>query len=290
MSGEELAGSGQDPLRPVDLAERLRPRSVSEVLDGAFGLYRQGFAQATLAQLIFALPVIALCVVAPVGGGVWTLLVGPAQRAVAYHVGMDRLLGQERALGKLLGAGLRAWPGIVLMTVLQFLVTAVVASVAFVPLGVPGVLLSATGSEAVGVVLIVFGALVALAVVLVVAVYLYLVEAVFLFERDWNALMRSMRLVRGGFWKVALTALVAYFIVFAPSAVLQAAIVVDSGGFGDSMETATPKIWHGIATAVTAVLVTPFAVYVSTLLWVDRRAVREGLDLSPDHPDTGHHG
>lgn len=286
MSSAEVAGSVRPALSQAELAERIRPRTISEVLDGAFGLYRQGFAQVTVAQLILAIPVIALCVLMPLGAGFWAILIGPSQRAMSYHVGMDRLLARERSMGQLLGAGIRAWPGIVLLTILQVVVFAVLVGIAVVPLGVPGVLLSASGSEVIGVVLMALGALVGLAATLAGSVYLYLVEAVFLFERDWNALMRSFRLVRGGFWKVALTALVAYFIVMGPAAVLQVAIVVQSGGFDESFQAATPEAWHGIAAVLVAVLLTPFAAHVSTLLWVDRRAVREGMDLAPESPDA----
>ena len=285
MSSAEVAGSVRPALSQAELAERIRPRTISEVLDGAFGLYRQGFAQVSLAQLIFAIPVIVLCVLAPIGAGFWAVLISPSQRAMSYHVGMDRLLARERSMGQLLGAGVRAWPGMVLLAILQVVVSAVLAGLAFVPFGLPGVLLSMNGAETIGVVLIALGALLGVAVALAASGYLYLVDAVFLFERDWNALMRSFRLVRGGFWKVALTAIVAYFIVMGPAAVLQVAILVQSGGFDESFQAATPEAWHGIAAVLIGVLLTPFAAHVCTLLWVDRRAVREGMDLAPESPD-----
>ncbi|WP_159940600.1 MULTISPECIES: glycerophosphoryl diester phosphodiesterase membrane domain-containing protein [unclassified Nocardiopsis] len=185
----------------------------------------------------------------------------------------------------------RIWPiiGLALVQLLIFLGLSLVAgAVVFGGLFL-GVVVALGANEAAGVAIVIVAGLVGLLGGLALAAWIYIrlyfAMPVIVLERlgVGESLARSWRLTQGSWWRIFGIALLAALLVAVVSSILSLPF---------SMASVLPllfpeEVWaHVVAGAVVYVgnvlvygLTTPFAVGVATLLYVDLRMRREGLDL-----------
>jgi hypothetical protein len=96
--------------------------------------------------------------------------------------------------------------------------------------------------------------------------------------RGWEALSRSRHLVRGRWWATAAVLLVGLILGFVVSAVV--------GGVLGALSFASHGNWPArfvigvLSGTITAMLTTPFSAAYHTILYVDLRVRKEGLDLA----------
>lgn len=185
----------------------------------------------------------------------------------------------------------RVW-AILGLSVLQYLIHFALAMVMLV-LALGGVLLgtflAVTGSEALGAVIalgsVLLGLLGGLALFAWIGVRIYLAMPIVVLERlgPGRALARSWRLTRGNWWRllgiVALTLLIVLgvsLILMLPLGVLAGLpMLLADGDWGMVAANALGVVAEALSSSVT----TPFLAAVTTLLYIDLRMRREGLDL-----------
>ncbi|WP_231905058.1 MULTISPECIES: glycerophosphoryl diester phosphodiesterase membrane domain-containing protein [Streptomycetaceae] len=145
---------------------------------------------------------------------------------------------------------------------------------------VPGAIVADTGSVGAGIALVMLGGAIASAVVCWLAVSLSLSAPTLMLEKQGvrAALTRSFRLVRGSWWRIFGIGLLSGLLVFLLTALLQVpftTIALSAGPVGS-----WPNL---VVTAVGAVIGTtlalPFTAGMTTLLYIDQRIRREGLDI-----------
>ncbi|WP_445401546.1 DUF7544 domain-containing protein [Streptomyces sp. LE64] len=152
----------------------------------------------------------------------------------------------------------------------------------------PGFLIGLSGND--GLVVTVFGMLAALVVVVWLMFRLWLASPALMLEKQGirKAMGRSMKLVRGSWWRVLgitllaglITNIVA-FLVLIPFTIV-AAIAggdVDSGLLTTTGASWTFLIVTGIGSVIASTLTFPVSAGVTVLLYIDQRIRREGLDL-----------
>ncbi|MFY7068051.1 glycerophosphoryl diester phosphodiesterase membrane domain-containing protein [Nocardiopsis changdeensis] len=240
----------------------------------------------------------------PVPFGPWTLIamyagsllsslgIAIATGLLTATVGMAVLGGKlspSQAWSSVKG---RMWP-VIGLALLRLLIDAVIATVA-VFLGVGGFLLGllmiSGGSDVAGAVVAALGLVGAALFWLVVRVWIFVrikfaMPAVVL-ERIGvgSALGRSWRLTQGSWWRIVLILFLTIIIVYFVSNILISPFTI--GGIVPAVMF-PGALWAAvlagalmfIGQALTYAIVTPFEVGVTTLLYVDLRMRREGLDL-----------
>jgi hypothetical protein len=259
-------------------AAQLRPLRVGEILDAAIRVYRQKFSTMVKAVVIVVLPVQVLNVLVRLSlpssstttndstgtvhfngsafaatiAGTLVLLVASVvsstlAQAACFKIVGDTYLGTPSDWRSSLRFGFaKFWRllGLILLHGLLLLL-------AFVACVVPGVWLYAAWS---------------------VAVPVLLIEG----TGGFRALTRSYDLVKGRWWSVAGTLLVANLLALFVSSVFGFVLVplAISGG----NETAV-AVLSGVTGAVGALITTPFIAAVVTVLYFDLRVRKEGFDL-----------
>jgi len=272
------------PLSSEELADRLRPRTIAEILDGAFGLYRNTFGRVVAGQAIMLAPLAPLTLLSPLVSQLLLPLFYTLTQALCYREGMDTLLARRIGLGASLGRAVRDWPVLLFAALLYFVGVVVVAFAAAIPaLGVALIAGLATLAPVAAVAAVGAAGMAGVATV-AGATYLGLYAPIALFESRWMPLRRSIELVRGAFWKVILTIILVGILVGIPQGVLQLAIWLEDG-MRSNLFKIPPQAWHLIGSSAIAVLTVPLSVYVTILLWVDRCATRDGTDLAPRPAD-----
>lgn len=266
----------------------LRPRSAMEVLDGAFALYRATFARIVPRVLAFGLVPALIALEHPLVSSLLAGLLHPAWTALCLRDGLDEFAGRRTPPIRALGRAALDWVPLLLLYVLFVLALLVVAMIGGAPLFVAAVLAGVGGATAVAEAFTVLGMAVAFAAAAIPWAYFGLYSPVYLFERAGNPFSRSARLVRGGFWKVCGALVIANLIAALPTGVLQGVMWLEDGGSAGHPWAAgvAIKTWHALTAIGIGALVAPYGSLVALLLWIDRRAVREGLDLGPE----GHAG
>ena len=309
MTGGSRVSNDAEPAPQRSIASAyLRPLVLADVLDGMFELFTANWRVYVVALGLLLIPInfAVAYLTSEVYGGTGLLeqfsnpaaaeaffaggpnlgpflgllavgiasfvLVTPFVNGVACRIAAEGYGHRRPAIGEVLRATLRHYAALVGVTLLLTLI--VVALLALPVLLVVGAV--ATESAGLGVA----------AVVLMIAAG---VGAAFLFVRAslsypvvvvegagaLTALRRSFRLVRGRFWRVLLTLMLAGFISTIVAYVLSLPFAVPGELFGD---------WAGVvfSTAggvVAAVLTTPLVANAQTLLYFDGRVRIEGYDL-----------
>lgn len=185
----------------------------------------------------------------------------------------------------------RVW-AILGLSVLQYLIHVALALVIVVlTLGgaLFGTFLAVTGSEALGAVIalgsVLLGLLGGLALFAWIGVRIYLAMPIVVLERlgPGRALVRSWRLTRGNWWRMLGILALTLLIVFGVSLILMLALgllaglpmVLADGDWGMVAANALGVVAEALSYSIT----TPFLAAVTTLLYIDLRMRREGLDL-----------
>jgi hypothetical protein len=156
----------------------------------------------------------------------------------------------------------------------------------------PGILLAVSGSAAGGVTLTVLGGFTGMIVAVWLVICLSLATPVLMLEKQgvFTSLARSAKLVRGAWWRIfgiQLLATVIVFVITSMIAIPFTAIGIVIGSDGTQILLAngsTPTNWPflviiGIGTVIGTTLTFPVSAGVTTLLYMDQRIRREGLDI-----------
>ncbi|MEU6803548.1 glycerophosphoryl diester phosphodiesterase membrane domain-containing protein [Streptomyces neyagawaensis] len=173
------------------------------------------------------------------------------------------------------------------LTLLLPLIAVVVMTVGILP----GILLVAGGAEGAGVVLAVFGGLGGFVLTVWLVIRFSLASPALMLEKQGvrKSMGRSVKLVRGSWWRVLgiqlLAAIIAYVvasIVVIPFAVLGTAL--DGEGFSGLLTGGTELGWtylviSGVGSVIGSTITFPISAGVTVLLYIDQRIRREALDL-----------
>ncbi|QFQ97873.1 hypothetical protein F9278_18435 [Streptomyces phaeolivaceus] len=174
------------------------------------------------------------------------------------------------------------------LTVLLLVIAALIMAVGVLP----GVLLAAVGSAGGGVLLAVLGGLGAFVVTVWLMIRFSLASPALMLEKQGvrKSLGRSVKLVRGSWWRVLgiqlLAAIIAYVvasIVVIPFSFAGAAL--DGDGISGLITTGgaalgwTYLVISGVGAVIGSTLTFPISAGVTVLLYIDQRIRREALDL-----------
>lgn len=322
-SGEDTWGAPGYGRRPDDPSGRYRAMTLADVLDGMFRLIKDHWRTFLLAVGAVLVPLslltnIVLAALAPelivpdfaalfdpeamaageppFGTGVLValaavsalsfLLVTPISWSVCAVVAEEAVAGRDVDAGGAVGKGLRRFPAVLGVFLLQAL--AVIALVAIVAAG------TFVAVQAVGNV----GALVVLPLLLV-----WLVAAVWLYVR-WSlavpvavieqagpvqSLRRSWRLTGRRFWWLLGTLLLVTIVATVVGSIAATPFQMLSLASGSA--TFVAAVLVSLGSVVSGLITTPVTVNALTLLYTDRRVRQEGADLLPTpghgNPDAG---
>lgn len=179
------------------------------------------------------------------------------------------------------------------LSILQYLIHFVLAMVLLIVtvLGIMlGIFLGVTGNEMVGglvaLVTVLIGVLGGIALFAWISVRIFLAMPIVVLERigPMSALARSWRLTQGNWWRMFGIVLLTLVIVFAVTMILSLALgllaLIPTMAAGDADWGMTAANAVGVLVeALTYSITTPFLAAVTTLLYIDLRMRREGLDL-----------
>jgi MFS family permease len=155
----------------------------------------------------------------------------------------------------------------------------------------PGIVVGVSGSPVLGVILGLIGFLIGVGLTLFLAVrWTFSGPALLLEEQNiLAALRRSFRLVRGSFWRVLGITLLAQLIVGIGSSLIQMPFSLISAVFqlGGDTSGIYQDFWRnlgqltvsGVGQVIAGAVFYPFVAAVTTLLYIDVRMRREGLDV-----------
>jgi hypothetical protein len=160
----------------------------------------------------------------------------------------------------------------------------------------PGILLAVSGSAAGGATLTMLGGLVGIIVAVWLVVCLSLTTPTLMLEKQgvFASLARSAKLVRGAWWRIFGIQLLATIIVFIVTSVIAIpftaiGMVLGSNGTqtllanGSTLMSWPFLVITGIGTMIGATFTFPVSAGVTTLLYMDQRIRREGLDIELAH-------
>jgi hypothetical protein len=279
----------------------VRPRSVGEILDGAFRLYRQDLGLYVFTAIVASLP-LALVVVLSLGGGGSApaavaagllMLVGVVAMVVVWaalvYMMNERLQGREPGLGvavrNALGIGHRVvWAGIVSYVALMGAMIVIMMGSFFVGGG-----LDAVAGDVVGVIA---GALVAAVLMLVLGFRVFAGVTLFLpgivIERlsGYGAVRRGLALTKKGAGRVTVVLVVAWILILIP--MIAVYVLTGTATLLLSPQAGAGTLGMG-QLAVQQFLVmlingftTPFMVACILLLYYDQRVRFEAFDLEAE--------
>lgn len=279
-----------------------RPLGFGEILDGAFTLYRRNFVTFLVTALVPTLALVQLVSVlgstaadadrgdpAQMASALGRMMVIGFLASLVYIVMWAALtreasqayLGQPSSLGDGLQTGVRKVPAVLGAGIVIFIALfAAYMAVALIFIMIVGVG-AASGSQGMGVVSILVGAVVAAAAYLLVVALLFAVLPAIVVEDKGplQAIGRSFDLARGDLRRVVGLMLVTLLIVYLPIV----AVLWLTGGFADMANpqaagTGQFGAQQLLSTGV-GVLTTPFMTAVIVLLYFDRRVRTEALDV-----------
>jgi hypothetical protein len=211
--------------------------------------------------------------------------------AVQIVTAMLVLAVSTAVLGHRVSPG-QAWkrvrPRIIAVLGLALVQTLALVSALLLP-GVPGVLLAVAGASAPGIILAVVGWIGGVVFVVFLATrWAFTAPALLLEEQGvFAAMKRSFRLVKGNFWRVLGITLLAQLLVGIGGALIQMPFsLLVSLALQDS-DRLYQEFWpnlgqlfvQGIGQVAAGAVFYPFAAAVTTLLYIDVRMRREGLDV-----------
>ncbi|MBD8504943.1 hypothetical protein HT102_00380 [Hoyosella sp. G463] len=296
---------GMPPMQPVDPARSgaprpgvipLRPLGVGEILDGAvktmtryavvmFGLtailVTIGQVVATVAQLPTADIVLDPTTVDAGTEGMAGWVAGQLIAAVISGLVTIVLLGMLTTVVKsaVLGAGItigETWTAARphLLRILGLYLLGVVAGITLIGLVVGGFI----AHWAIGLVALLVG----LALVVWVGVLVSVSVPALVFEKTGviTAIRRSIELVRGTWWRVLGVLLLLMLIAFGISLIFLIPFGILGGIAGAVVDSTIPVlIVSAIGGILMSIVITPFSTAATSLLYVDLRMRKEGLDI-----------
>jgi hypothetical protein len=226
-------------------APTLRARSVGEILDLAFQLYRSRWKQMATATGILVLPLLVLEVLAPLDLlpvlNMLSNLVFLAASAAVVVIASEAYLGRDVAAADAVRAAGRRF-------------------------------FSIWGAAIIQGILIVFGLfLLIIPGIIAMAVTFAMQQAIMIEgETAGDAFTRSRELARGHFVHILLTGVLAFFIVF---------FGMMGIGFAIGLAVQNPRL-SMLLTNVALVAINPLAAVVSTVLYYDLRIRKEAFDVA----------
>ena len=238
----------------------LRPMSLGEVLDTAFGIYRQLFIPLLVVSILTqSIPLAIGLFVEAAGGitqqpGLWALSMGLSLVLGSVGTAASTFLIAETYLGSTLPVGeafLRSTPYMGRLIGTSLLVS-LMMGLGFLLLVVPGV---------------------------IIACGLILTPAALVLEDipgGTAAMGRSWALTKGQRGKIFGSLMVAVILLFIPGMAIGAFAVASASG--DMTET-TLKLMSQLVVSVLQILVYPFFYALTTVLYYDMRVRKEGYDL-----------
>jgi hypothetical protein len=274
----------------------LRPLAFSEILDGAFTLYRRHFVTFFATALVCFVPLSVISFLlgggeAVTGGAGIGILVLFVAMVVALVGGWAALTwqaaqginGQPLSVGDGFRHGLRAFLPLLGGLVVGYLALSAVATAAAMLVGLAvGIAAVAAGTAATFALGIAAGLILVVLFTLGLAA-LFAVPAAVVVERlgPIAALRRSWGLASGAWGRVVGVVLVAWIIVMLPTMGLYA-VGAGTGLFSLSetgMQNPTWAVIESSASFLISALTYPFFVAATTLLYFDRRVRSEAYDL-----------
>jgi hypothetical protein len=239
----------------------LRPLSVGEILDGAFAVYRGHAATFFGTAAIVLAPVLAM-ELAGLAFGVSVLFIAAltfaAQIAVTRLVS-DVVLGRSPAIGSAISAVFRR----LLPTIGAMFVVGVIA--------IPWAIVFGIGLSRRNWMVVFFGVVVFAVGVIVLLFRYFAVVPVVVIEADPHPLKRSGQLAANSRGKIFGVMTVAWILAAIPQWALN--WLTGSGGRTE------PSLAVQLSSLLITIVVLPFSVGVTTLLYYDQRVRKEGLDV-----------
>jgi Membrane domain of glycerophosphoryl diester phosphodiesterase len=201
-----------------------------------------------------------------------TLLTGLLVIAVS-----DAVLGRRPGIGEVWRrARGRLW-ALLGVTILVLLAVAAAGTVCVLP----GILLAVAGGGLSAILLIVAGALAAVALCSWIAIRLLFAPPTLLLERSGvlPSMSRSWRLVKGSWWRCFGVWLLAQLLGSVLSGVLQLPLLIVASVVDSDSTKALVIVLTILASVIARTLVAPFSAAILALLYIDLRMRREGLDV-----------
>lgn len=264
---------GWPPAAPKPGVIPLRPLAVGEILDGTFATIRTNPA-ATIGVTLGAAAVVGTLV-------------------TVLSIAADEASTTTAALLTVVGLGMNLMLGIFLSGVLSVVVSeATLGSKVSVGDAVRRVAPRLAGLVGLTVVIMIFIVLGLLALVVgavVVSVFLGLATPAYVLEGGsvGHALRRSVRLVRGAWWRtfgiMLLAAVISAILMILFSIPASLVLLSSEETFGDFLNgdlTVAGHVVNAVGNLLATTVSTPIIAGAVVLLYVDRRIRREGLDVS----------
>lgn len=229
------------------MANLIRPLSIGEILDGAFGLYRRHFLLLVGPVAVLLIGTSLLGLVSPI---LSTVLLIPAtiySQALLVGMSSELIRGRSPGVGESLVESLKN----LIPFALVWLAYTILTGIAFLMLFIPGLL---------------------------AAVFFFAYQQTVVIEKRVNFVGRGFELVRGGFWKCAAVVLLTLIIAGLPGALLLVGALSSSEQLASLSSPGTFSLYNLAGVAVGA-LTHPFSALATTLLYYERRVSVEGLDV-----------
>jgi len=294
----------------------LRPLGLGEILDGAVAYIRRN-PRATLGLAALVAVVEGVLNLALIGLSVSTLpsfnesnLSSSSSNSSSLNVGLNLASGIQTTVGLLLqvvatgvltfvmgqavlgrsvtarAAWKRVRPLIWRLIGVALLIALIIVGVGVACL-LPGILALVAGSGLAGGLLLAVGAIALVPLVIWLGVQFSLASAALVLEQLTvrASLRRSWNLVKGAFWRVLGISLLAELLASVVAGIITIPFALLGGlgslALGHAADTSLIAGLFGytLGAAVASVLTLPFRAGVTSLLYIDRRIRREGLDL-----------
>lgn len=297
----------------------LRPLGIGEILDGAVSTMRAHWRTVLGISLVVALVTQTIMVVAQglINDSDLNSLgdeptFGEIMRAAGDSLALNSLAALITVLGTVLATAMltmvisravlarpvttrEAWSDArpQLLRLLGLTLLLGLLGVGLLALGVaPGVVVALVGSVEAGIALGVLGAVAALVVCVWLLIRFSLASPALMLEKQgvFKSMARSAKLVRGSWWRMFGIQLLATFIVFMVSGVIEtpfvilAAIAGEGGVSGLLSSNSGGYSWTslviiGVGSVIGSTITFPISAGVVALLYVDQRIRREALDI-----------
>jgi len=223
----------------------LRPMAATEILDGAFTIYRRHFTTLVVTAFVPILPGLLLIALSrPLGQFVQVLGNVIVMGALVFQAS-EVAQGRAPQIGASLELGLRRF----FPMLLGLLVYTLLVTIGLVALIVPGVCLFCM---------------------------CFAWEPVIVLENRWAFFSRSRSLARNEWGKISGVMFIAFVIAFLPGLALHLSAM---SLLGVSYVVASQSLVVVLGASILGALVAPFSNAVVTLLYYDQRVRKEGLDL-----------
>jgi hypothetical protein len=254
------------------MSSLLRPLTTGEILDGAFGLYRRKLPWMAAAGVNLYAPFLLLVPFDPtlalwLSTGVWPWLLG----ALIWQ-SAEIIQGREPRIGRALLTGLKRY--------FPFLANLLLYGLMLAVLAVPSTLV-VLGAMALWPPLGLVAVLLLLPLGLLFLTLFFAWQQVVVLERGWDFPLRSPRLARGAWFKIAFVTVLGMVIAALPGMAVNVGSLWASGTLASLADPEGPQqsAVSVIGQFTVNVLVAPFSALLVTLLYFERRVQVDGLDV-----------